>query len=451
MKIFFLIIVSILFPIKSFAACGFHNITGYVWSGNTGWISLSCQNGAPLDYGISIDFASGQPQEDLSGYAWSSNMGWLNFDPVGPYPSYGGVQYGATFFRNTEVSATTTAGVVKGWAKWEALGEDGWMILGPIEISGTDYGVEIGADRLFSGWSWNGGDNIDADEEIERGDGWVLWDSTESMGGASVLAYWFETLYGSVYSGGDISAPFAPPINRYNATYLIQANGTIKPVFVTSESGTGAPYIFESSDYFELPDQENKYRGTLGWLDKAGMLAGRYGQVFNQIPSSQTVWLEGKVYHYEGDLNISSDITFMNDSGDGNGSGTIIVDGDLNINANLFYQTGSVAGVVQNLASVAWIVKGDVNIGSSVENVVGLFYSEGDISTGTTGSSLSDVPLKIEGMLIAKKINLQRIFIDETKEPAEKIIFDGRVIVNPPLGTSDIGKGLPVFSETFPE
>ncbi len=438
-------------PIYTRAECGYHNVTGYVWSRNTGWISLNCKTGGIIDYGLDIDFEAEGNTVDVTGYAWSSNLGWLNFDPAGAYPAYGSAQFDATFFREIGDSATTTAGSIQGWAKWPILGDNGWMVLGPIEIAGTDYGVEIGLDRLFSGWSWNGGDNIDADDQLERGDGWVMWDSVESGGGASVLKYWFETLYGDIYSGGSINEPFAPPIDRYNATYLIQSNGTIHPVTITSQGGTEIPYISESHDLFELPDQENKYRGTLGWIDKAGLLSGRYGEVKSSLPSGSSVLLDGGVYHYASDLTISSALTFIKGTGDQKGSGTIIVDGDLRIDADMNYESGAIGGRVENLPSVAWIVLGNVIIDKDVQNAVGLFYSEGAIKTGTSGSSVNDIPIIIEGMLIANQIDLERLFVDQNNEPAEKIIFDGRAIINPPPGLSDISKGLPVLTESRPE
>ncbi|MBI2050619.1 MAG: hypothetical protein HYT31_02330 [Parcubacteria group bacterium] len=438
-------------PLNVFAACNFHNISGYVWSRTTGWISLNCNNGGTIDYGLNIDFESGSPTENVTGYAWSGNLGWLNMSPVGPYPAWGSVPgIASTFYRNQGGSPTTTAGVIKGWAKWEALGANGWMVMGPIDISSTDYGVAIGSDRLFSGWSWNGGDNLDADPEPERGDGWVMWDSVASGGGASVLAYWFETLYGDIYSGGSASASFAPPSGRYSATYLIQANGTIDPVTLPSAGGGGAPYRSESFGSLSLPDTANNYRGGLGWLDKAGLIAGRYGAPESALPAGSSILLNGKAYYYTGDLTISSSLTFNKGTGTQKGSGTIIVDGNLAINADIFYQSGSVSSRIDNLPSVAWIVKGNITIAPSVQNLAGVFYSEGTIATGTTGSNETDIPLAIEGMLIASQISLQRLFADETQEPAEQIIFDGRAIINPPPGLADIAKGLPTLRETRP-
>ncbi|MDZ4221544.1 MAG: hypothetical protein U1C18_01570, partial [Patescibacteria group bacterium] len=423
-----------------------------VWSRNTGWVSLNCNNHAgSIEYGLDIDFESGEPEEPVTGYAWSSALGWLNMQPSAPYPSWGSVPAsGAVFYRNEGESPTSTAGVIQGWAKWEALGENGWMALGPIEFDDTDYGIAIGSDRLFSGWSWNGGDDVDGDPELERGDGWVLWDSEESGGGASILAQWFETLYGDIYSGGSIGAPFAPPANRYSATYLIQAGGTIEPVVIQSASGDSAPYLSESFGSLALPDEANNYRGTLAWLDKAGMLSGRYGATESTLPVGSSVLLDGKIYHYTTDLAISSDLTFTKGTGSQKGSGTIIVDGNLTISADILYQSGAVSSRIDNLPSVAWIVSGNITIDPSVQNLAGIFYSEGAIATGTTGNPETDVALLVSGMFIANQISLQRLFADETQEPAEQITFDGRAIINPPPGLTDMGKGLPTLRETRP-
>ena len=54
--------------------------TGWLWSANSGWISLSCENTdscATVDYGVMNDGAG-----QLSGYAWSPNLGWISFSCV---------------------------------------------------------------------------------------------------------------------------------------------------------------------------------------------------------------------------------------------------------------------------------------------------------------------------------------------------------------------------------
>ena len=51
------------------------SLSGYIWSDNIGWISLSCSNTSScgtVNYGLSIETNS-----KLSGYAWSDNIGWI--------------------------------------------------------------------------------------------------------------------------------------------------------------------------------------------------------------------------------------------------------------------------------------------------------------------------------------------------------------------------------------
>src|SRR3989344_3554235 len=73
-----------------------HNLLGFAWSSNVGWISFNSENcdadnsgtsdGAPAgcppsgatipNYGVNVDKTTGI----ASGYAWSSNVGWLSFN-----------------------------------------------------------------------------------------------------------------------------------------------------------------------------------------------------------------------------------------------------------------------------------------------------------------------------------------------------------------------------------
>ncbi len=437
-------------------ACNFHNISGWIWNSNIGWISLNCNNtvlgSTGFDYGVDINFESGSPTEPVIGYAWSSNAGWIDFQPSGPYPS--APFHSARFNRNLGESPTTTAGKITGWAKFASHGEEGWMKLGPIEISGTDYGVEVDSSRFFKGWSWN------ASNTSNLGFGWTSWGSPGSYG-AEIVTYWFETLYGNIYSKGRIDASFAPPLGKFTATYLIQADGTINPVNITSLGGDSVPYRSENFGPLTFPQLSNNYYGTLGKLDKEGIINGYYGKVNSYAQgagNSNAVFganklLNGEVYSFPGNLIINGPLTFLRGSGSQNASGTIIVEGNLQIQKNIYYQSGSISSRIENLPSVAWIVKGNINISPSVTEIAGVFYSEGSggIKTGTTGSSETDEPLVIYGMIMAKKINLERIPIQAGNPPGEQIIFDGRAMANPPPGLVDMIKGLPTFREVIPQ
>ena len=450
------IITLLLVPVVVQAACNFHDITGFIWSSNIGWISLNCANtGADVDYGADVNFDAPTPATPMTGYGWSPNVGWVNFQPAGPYPT--APNYTSLFTRNLGESPTSTVGKITGWAKVESLGSNGWLKMGPIVINTVDYGVQVGTNRAFTGWSWNGGDNIGYGPEPDRGTGWVSW--LGNGYGASAVARWFETLYGDIYSGGDIDAPFSPPAGRYSATYLLQANGTIDPATITSPGGAGAPYRSENFGVVALPQQSNSYRGTLGILDRIGIFNGYYGTVVTHSGDSNSssalganIILERKIHYFTGNLTIDSDLTFNKGTGVQKGNGTIIVDGDLIVNANTLYQSGAVAGRIDNLPSIGWLVKGNVTINPVVSSMAGVFYSEGasGITTGTTGNPLTEQPLTVNGMFIAHSIFLQRLFVSADNTPAEQITFDGRAAVNPPPGFADMIKGLPTLREVVP-
>jgi len=125
-------------------ACMDHNVWGWAWSENTGWMSFSCRNenleGEGLDYGIDITEVTG----DFSGYAWSETLGWISFneDELSGCPS--GV---------CKTSVDVESGDVSGWARVLAHGEgwDGWL-----KMRGTDYGVSIDFDAgEFSDYAWS--------------------------------------------------------------------------------------------------------------------------------------------------------------------------------------------------------------------------------------------------------------------------------------------------------
>jgi len=58
-------------------SCQEHNVSGWAWSENIGWISFSCKNqGVAGNYGVDIADSTGL----LSGYTWSENIGWITFN-----------------------------------------------------------------------------------------------------------------------------------------------------------------------------------------------------------------------------------------------------------------------------------------------------------------------------------------------------------------------------------
>lgn len=74
------------------------NMSGYAWSSNVGWISLSGTN-----YNVVLDDVTG----DLSGYAWSSNIGWIKF----------GGNSGCPGTNACDPVLDTATGEIEGWAR----------------------------------------------------------------------------------------------------------------------------------------------------------------------------------------------------------------------------------------------------------------------------------------------------------------------------------------------
>jgi hypothetical protein len=172
--------------IPEVAAGSSHNLTGWIWSSNIGWISLNSLNcdsvapfgqsdgtpagcpplGTPIaDYGVNVDLGSG----DFSGHAWSSNIGWISFNEgeTGAPPSDD--PCGALCIANFNFAANE----ITGWARALSYGAgvdwDGWIKLrkGPAD-AGADYGVSWDpVTSKFRGFAW--GDVVV---------GWIAFDNT---------------------------------------------------------------------------------------------------------------------------------------------------------------------------------------------------------------------------------------------------------------------------------
>lgn len=271
---------------------------------------------------------------------------------------------------------------------------------------------------------------------------------------------WLKSQYGNIYATLGIQGN-PPPVGQTNATYCLTSGGTISNF--TSERGCVEP----SQQQTALPVGTSGYVSTLGRVDIAGILSGRFGQVVNitsmtQVPAN----LNGKVYVYT-DPTCTAPIalnamTFANASGANvKGSGLIVVSGcDMRIAGNLSYQSGGVSQYLKNLSSLGIIVLakyqsdgtyikgGNLYIDAAVSQIVGTIFAERSIETGTTGNRTTDVQLRAYGALISKKILLQRKWSSPT-QAAEVVEFDGRSVLNPPPGFQDIGKSLPTLTDRY--
>lgn len=179
--------------------CENHNIYGWAYSENIGWISFSCRNtmaeGTGVDYGVDVDPVTGL----FSGYAWSENIGWISFEPVdvvGCPPS-----------GTCQASIDLGTGLVSGWAKVliAADGWDGWIGLSGTWANGVSLNSGVGPPSEFEGWAW--GDDVI---------GWISFNDKDFDGSPGPVDY-------QVMS--DISIINNPPYVEFASTNIQYKEG----------------------------------------------------------------------------------------------------------------------------------------------------------------------------------------------------------------------------------
>jgi hypothetical protein len=133
-----------------------HNVSGYAWSPNIGWISTNCGDVTPqaeADYGLNIDPSTGL----FSGYAWSPNIGWIDFATTSGFPA----------LPSLSARVDLSTGQVSGWARASANNSfwDGWIKLGDssglwpsggsqVFVDSTNYSTDDYSE--FKNWAWGG-------------------------------------------------------------------------------------------------------------------------------------------------------------------------------------------------------------------------------------------------------------------------------------------------------
>jgi hypothetical protein len=320
------------------------------------------------------------------------------------------------------------------------------------------------SDGQIVGWGWGG------DVSAKEGAGWV-----QAIGKTSIVYPWLQTSYGSIYTPDAFRQKAQITVN--NATYCLFANNATQLNF--NSANCSNPVQNTSIGFLTTSTAGNQtYYNALGLLDVNGLMTTITGSNYDKygykvsstslVINNPSLTLNNTIYVTKGDLTVGG-LTFKNGNGIINGNGTIIVNGDLHINGNLYYDTSGVAdGNLKNLPSVAWIVKGDVIIDKPdiVTSTVGAFLVLGSgaqnpkIKNGSdpdypsyqpnksgvffSGSSAS--PLTVLGMIAVRAFDFERTYSSLT-QGSERIIYDGRLIANPPPGLKSFSEGLPVIRD----
>jgi hypothetical protein len=207
--------------------------------------------------------------------------------------------------------------------------------------------------------------------------------------------------------------------------------------------------------------------------DPAGGIAAInkvFGNTFTSTPStgigpnmSGSVALNGAVYRTTGDLTIGA-TTF------GAGQGTVYVNGNLHITGNNGYAAGSATDKTQ-LPSVGFVVTGNIIVDPNVTNIVGTYFAGGTFNTrsvlknytdlfDTSGDYnddrvTSDQGFTLNGVMISLDFSLQRQLDGVANAnlfgpKSENFVYDGRIVVNPPIGFTDIQKYPASWNESVP-
>jgi len=336
------------------------------------------------------------------------------------------------------------------------------------------------------GWGWNAWDSGNA------GLGWFQFSPRIT----TTTKPYFTVEGGKIYSQKDVFNRYTPPFGHYNATYLIEAGGTITNLVSSSTLSGAYQGELAGRPIISFPNPSGtKYGNALGTIDYDGIVSAareesgsfynKYGSListvepaevanfeseFNFVPNGKVVYVpEASLAASGGLLSIDSAITFKKGDVDPvapeRASTIIVVEGSLLIQNDMYYESGSGPAIenLKQIPSVVWIVKGSVWVLPSVQTIAGTFVVVGkegvqDCSgsspdpfcgyfSSLTNGNGTDPQLQVNGSVLARRFYLLRDYV-ANKEPSEKFVNDGRLQANPPLGLEDLSKVIPRFSES---
>ncbi|MFH1226180.1 MAG: DUF2341 domain-containing protein [bacterium] len=477
------------------------DVEGWAWSEYAGWVCFgkTCQAVYGAHSNAWATYYKEQYSSDIDGWAnvvVLGEAGWLKLresnnreiNPAGYVfkPCYDCDTAGAGIFCRICYTDEDWGGSGKACSACHNCEGDGGTC-GNCDYC-DDYGLAYRRDvGNISGWAWNGNWPYNGSWQDNGGQPGIGWLSFNYSGQTNVPP-WLETRWGDVYAGNFIEGlAGSPPAGQYNATYLIHVDyGGGQNVIRNFETWCEEKYQDESkfpgykekckdSAYFgdwgqlfpDIPKKSNDYWGTLGKIDIAGILRGDYGEVVDChaqpdcLTASSPIVLGGKVYYFDGDQTINSPIVVASGNQLQKGNGLVVIKGDLDINANIGYQDTTITNLRQ-LASLGWLVikddnglaGGRVEISPEVANLIGVVYAEDRIDTCEANGSLTPCDqnyLNANGPMVSNRFILDRLYVNkQSNRSAERIVDDGRALVNPPPGLTDLTKGLPIWSAVAP-
>lgn len=213
------------------------NVYGWLWSGTIGWISLNCSNlasCATVDYGVNLtDVAATYGWANLAGWGWSETLGWVCFGET----CTGTTPEGVAPYAQYRDSYSGKEDEFWGWAKVEALGDEGWISLNCEnldECAVSNYHVALdNTTGIFDkgafndNWGWGGTDEV-------TGVGWMDFSYAETS--------WVLSSFGNVLRPWGIYEPdnFGL-VGTHLTSWRIGFDGLFAPMDAMLECHIGVP------------------------------------------------------------------------------------------------------------------------------------------------------------------------------------------------------------------
>ena len=269
---------------------------------------------------------------------------------------------------------------------------------------------------------------------------------------------WWQTNWGDIHSNGGISNRETHGSNT--ADYVVTARQGINSNVKSSINQILTPYPSTRNLIFTEVNKDSLTQGVSPNCSDNYWRAV-YIPDYPLLPQTASLWRGGNrdrnIHYCNGNLTIAANpllpkpSTILNSEPPAlflEKGGTVVVDGDLSIANNVYYDPNlTTVDERAKIPSAGFVIGGDLVIASNVKHLVGNFYVLGDVYTNNT----EDTELIVEGSVVARNyLNLERKYIDEANTPSELVKYDGRVLVNPPPGFLDPAMILPRWAGIRP-
>ncbi len=230
-----------------------HNVYGWAWSSNIGWISFNnCSNPtvpgscSGVDYGVSISNTG-----DMLGYAWSPSIGWIRFGGLDPSGSDGGIFPIAT--GNTRSDAVLNSNnQIYGWARACEVYKNGCSgSLKDSEVKVVD-GVELGG---WDGWiSLRGNPGYGITKSALSSSGTLTISALRGFAWGALNLGWikFDSLTTAQAASVNGGCPGVCMVTTRTVTPAIQLNTLVSGSGKGTVSGTGINCGTDCSESFPI-------------------------------------------------------------------------------------------------------------------------------------------------------------------------------------------------------